>query len=100
MQTSAHTAASAETELAFLEEAERFLASCKGGSPQQDVDDALLRLRQMIDRKRAAAAAGPLLALARRVAHLNPDAGEIGAGMLASLVIDAHNALTAAGERP
>ena len=34
-----------------------------------------------------------LEALARRVARLNRDAGEIGAGMLASLVDDARRAL-------
>ena len=39
----------------------------------------------------------PLVALARRVARLNPDAGEIGPGMLASLVEDARQALASAG---
>lgn len=34
-----------------------------------------------------------LVHLAERVARLNPDAGEIGAGMLASLVADARRAL-------
>jgi hypothetical protein len=38
-----------------------------------------------------------LTALARRVARLNRDAGEIGAGMLASLIDDARAALAAAG---
>lgn len=34
-----------------------------------------------------------LIALAERVARLNPDCAEIGAGMLASLVADAQDAL-------
>lgn len=35
----------------------------------------------------------PLVRLAERVAKLNPDAGQIGAGMLASLVADARRAI-------
>jgi hypothetical protein len=42
-------------------------------------------LTERVPRDRAEA----LEALAIRVARLNPDAGEIGAGMLASLVADA-----------
>ena len=39
-----------------------------------------------------------LLALAVRVANLNRDAGEIGAGMLAQLVDQARDAVKAAGK--
>lgn len=47
---------------------------------------------------REAAARAALVALARRVARLNPNCAEIGAGMLASLVQDAKAALIHAGE--
>lgn len=42
-------------------------------------------------------AQAPLIPLARRVATLNPDAGEIGAGMLASLVEVARAACVVTG---
>lgn len=46
------------------------------------------------------AAARELLQLAQRVASLNPTAGQIGAGMLASLVEDAIAAVAKATEIP
>lgn len=48
--------------------------------------------------RRDANAYQQLLRLAHRVAKLNPKPPEIGAGMLASLVEDARNALEMAGE--
>lgn len=46
---------------------------------------------------RLIAAAPELIALAERVARLNRDAGEIGAGMLAGLVDDARAAIAKVG---
>lgn len=46
---------------------------------------------------RVRAATPGLLVLAQRVARLNPDAGEIGAGMLKSLVTDARAVVQQAG---
>lgn len=49
---------------------------------------------QLESANRSGEAATPhLIALAKRVARLNPDAGEIGPGMLASLVTDARRIL-------
>lgn len=45
---------------------------------------------------RLIAAAPDLLAAARRVANLNPDAGEIGAGMLRTIVAEARAAIAKA----
>ncbi len=42
----------------------------------------------------------PLLRLAQQVAKLNPDAGQIGPGMLASLVTDARRAIVLEEHRP
>ncbi len=95
----AYTADSADTELEILQRAEGFMLGFEGDATQPGVDDQLANLRYLIEQRRAKKGAGLLLELARRVARLNPDAGEIGAGMLASLVIDAQNALTASGER-
>ena len=95
----AYTADSADTELEILQRAEGFMLGFEGDASQPGVDDQLVNLRYLIEQRRAKKGAGLLLELARRVARLNPNAGEIGAGMLASLVIDAQNALTAAGER-
>ncbi|KQM68794.1 hypothetical protein [Xylophilus sp. Leaf220] len=100
MQTSAHTADSADTELEILRRAEGFMLGFEGDTSQPGVDDQLANLRYLIDKKRAASAASQLLDLARHVADLDLQAGWVGGGTLARLVIDAQNALTAAGERP
>lgn len=95
----AYTADSADTELEILQRAEGFMLGFEGDATHPGVDDQLVNLRYLIEQRRAKKGAGLLLELARRVARLNANAGEIGAGMLASLVIDAQNALTASGER-
>ena len=51
---------------------------------------------QEVTRERHAEIYCDLLALAERVAMLNPDAGEIGAGMLATIVSEARAALAKA----
>lgn len=53
-----------------------------------------------IDRRNAhmISAVPELIALARRVANLNENAGEIGAGMLNQLVLEARNAIRKATE--
>lgn len=60
------------------------------------VSPEFLRAAYNAERKRADGLETRLVRLellARRVASLNPDAGEIGAGMLRTLVIDARRAL-------
>ena len=56
---------------------------------ERTVDNVLNVAAERDARLRVANFAPELLALAQRVAALNRDAGEIGAGMLASLVDDA-----------
>jgi hypothetical protein len=56
---------------------------------ERTIDNVLNVAAERDARLRLEAAAPQLLALVQRVAALNRDAGEIGAGMLASLVDDA-----------
>lgn len=81
--------------------AARYITNDQGVPKHFTLDEA----RKHMNRRNAAARRNasidkriaPLVTLAHRVAMLNPDAGEIGPGMLASLVEDARQALASAG---
>jgi hypothetical protein len=71
--------------LKFIESEFALMTAARCGRTQQTTSDEFNRLRRRAIRMEAA-----LL----RVARLNPDAGEIGAGMLRTIVSEARNALS------
>lgn len=73
------------------------IATCSPRHIQSVLEDAQADISRL---NQVALSTRPLLNLAERVARLNPSAGEIGAGMLASLVEDALAALASVASAP